>query len=399
MISLIVPVYNIKGYLGRCIDSILAQTYRDFELILVDDGSTDGSSVLCSFYEKQDGRIKVIHKENGGLVRARKVGIAAARGVYIGFVDGDDWIEPQMYEHLMEVARKHQADMVLGGFAEDANGQTVYKTNRMAQGVYGRDKLRERIYPYMLCAEDFFSMGIQPYIWNKLMRRELACEYISAVDDRIRVGEDVAAVVPMLLKADKAVITDCCDYHYCVRMESMMHTCRSAEKEWEGLCILHEFLRDALRRHAGQYRLEYQLNHYTVGNMLTRAYGRIAGKDGSRTLWPFGYKPGGGRKCIVYSAGYFGRQVYHYLQNYYPGSVVLWVDREYRKYQSMELPVQGTAEIIKEKKADILVAVLDMQISKMIRENLLHNGVCPGQIYCINITEDEVREIIKKNCK
>lgn len=396
MISLIVPVYNVEPYLERCISSILAQTHEEFELILVDDGSTDNSSGLCDFYEKQDGRIKVVHKENGGLVSARKDGLAAARGTYIGFVDGDDWIEPRMYEHLMEAARKYQADMVLGGFAEDVNGHTVYRTNRMAQGVYGKDGLRERVYPYMLCAEDFFSMGIQPYIWNKLLRRELAYEYISAVDDRIRVGEDVAAVMPMLLKADKVVITDCCDYHYCVRTESMMHTCRSVEKEWEGLCILHGFLRDEFRRHAGQYRLEYQLSHYTVGNMLTRAYGRIAGKDGSGTLWPFGYRLGGGRKCIVYSAGYFGRQVYHYLQDYYPGSVVLWVDREYRKYQSMGLPVQGAAAIIKEKKADILIAVLDKRISEMIRVNLLQNGVCHELIYCINITENEVREIINK---
>lgn len=239
-------------------------------------------------------------------------------------------------------------------------------------------------------------MGIQPYIWNKLLRRELAYEYVSAVDDRICVGEDVAAVVPMLLKADQAVITDYCGYHYCVRTESMMHACRSVEKEWEGLCILHEFLSNAFRQYAGQYRLEYQLNHYTVGNMLTRAYGRIAGKGGSGTLWPFGYKPGGGRKCIVYAAGHFGRQVYHYLQDNYPESVILWADREYRKYQSMGLPVQGTAAVIKEKKADILIAVLDKRISEMIRVNLLQNGVCHELIYCINITENEVREIIDK---
>lgn len=399
MISIIVPIYNVGRYLPQCIDGIIQQTFSGIEIILVDDGSVDHSGEICDEYALKDSRIVVIHKKNGGLVSARKAGIVAAQGEYIGFVDGDDWIEPRMYERLMDTAMKEQADLVLGGSIEDAGGQVIYKTNRMASGVYGKDGLRERVYPYMLCAEDFFSMGIQPYIWNKLLRRELACEYVSAVDDRIRVGEDVAAVMPMLLKADKVVITDCCDYHYCVRTESMIHTCRSVEKEWEGLCILHEFLRDVFRKYAGQYRLEYQLNHYTVGNMLTRAYGRIAGKDGSGTLWPFGYKPGGGRKCIVYGAGHFGRQVYHYLQDYYPGSVVLWVDREYRKYQSMGLPVQGAAVIIKEKKADILVAVLDMQISVAIREKLVQDGVRHEQIYCINITEDGVREILEKNCE
>lgn len=394
MISLIVPVYNVEPYLKRCIVSIFAQTYREFELILVDDGSTDGSSTICEFYKKQDKRIKVIHKENGGLVSARKAGLAVSRGEYIGFVDGDDWVEPQMYGQLMETALKYQADMVLGGFMEDVGGQTIYKTNRLEQGVYGREELREKIYPYMLCMENFFSMGVQPYIWNKLMRRGLAYERITAVDDRIRVGEDVAAVIPMLLTADKVVITDYCDYHYCVRATSMMQKYGSGEKEWEGLCILHKFLQKAFQQHIKQYRLEYQLSHYTVGNMLTRTYGRFAEKDGDGTLWPFGYGLGENRKCIVYSAGNFGRQVYAYLQNYHPGSVILWVDREYQKYQSMGLPVQGVADIIKKKKADILIAVLDIQISEAIREKLLQNGVCHEQIYNINITEDEVREIL-----
>lgn len=90
MVSIIVPVYNVINYLDRCIASILAQTYREFELILVDDGSTDGSSQLCDFYKERDERVVVIHKTNGGLVSARKAGIVAARGEYIGFVDSDD---------------------------------------------------------------------------------------------------------------------------------------------------------------------------------------------------------------------------------------------------------------------------------------------------------------------
>ena len=135
MISLIVPVYNIQNYLSRCIDSILAQTYRDFELILVDDGSTDGSSEVCDYYGKQDKRIVVIHKQNGGLVSARKAGIASARGEYAGFVDGDDWIEPQMYQRLIETAMKCQADIVLGGSIEEAGAQTIQKINRLNPGI------------------------------------------------------------------------------------------------------------------------------------------------------------------------------------------------------------------------------------------------------------------------
>ena len=100
MISIIVPVYNIEKYLPRCLDSLIGQSFLDIEIIIVDDGSTDGCYYICEEYGRKDPRIVVIHKTNGGLVSARKVGMKAARGEYIAYVDGDDWIEPQMYEQM-----------------------------------------------------------------------------------------------------------------------------------------------------------------------------------------------------------------------------------------------------------------------------------------------------------
>ena len=392
MISLIVPVYNIKSYLSRCIDSILAQTYRDFELILVDDGATDGSSEVCDYYGKQDKRIVVIHKQNGGLVSARKAGIASARGEYAGFVDGDDWIEPQMYQHLTETAMKCQADIVLGGSIEEAGGQTIQKTNRLNPGMYEGQRLWKELYPSMLCAGEFFCMGVQPYLWNKLVRRGLAYSCIMSVDDRIRVGEDVAAVMPMLLKADRVVITDYCEYHYCIRDTSMMWEHGNEEKEQTGLGLLHCHLQSVLSC-SGICNFESQLNHYSVGNMLTRTYGRLADRDEEGVLWPFAYRINS-RKCILYSAGHFGRAVYGYLQECYPNMVGLWVDREYQRYQAMGLPVHSVDDISAETEADILVAILDLSLADLIRNNLLQSGVRQDQIYCIRITEDDVREII-----
>lgn len=393
MLSLIVPVYNVVQYLDRCVSSILAQTYSQFELILVDDGSSDGSSKLCDLYEKQDDRIKVIHKENGGLVSARKKGVVAAKGEYIGFVDGDDWIEPEMYEHLINAAIEYQADMVLGGCIEDVNGQNIDKVNQIMQGVYDKKRLQEEVYPYMLCMEDFLKMGVQPYTCNKLIRHKLAVDHIMTVDDRICIGEDVAVVISALLHADKVVITDYCDYHYCIRGASMMWQYGNAEKELENLCILHKFLQTVFKQYIGQYKLEEQLAHYTVGNILTRVYDRFAKKDGDEYLWPFAYQIGR-RKCVVYSAGNFGRQVYGYLHEYYPECVSLWVDREYQRYQSMGLPVYSVNDIVEQRESDILIAVLDLQLARAIRENLVHFGLCNGQIYSIHIGADEVREIL-----
>lgn len=102
MISIIVPVYNVEKYLERCIESIVNQTYKDIEIILVDDGSPDNCPVICDRYAEKDNRIKVIHKQNGGLINARKSGLEIAQGDYIGFVDSDDWIEPEMYEYFAQ---------------------------------------------------------------------------------------------------------------------------------------------------------------------------------------------------------------------------------------------------------------------------------------------------------
>lgn len=392
MVSIIVPVYNMKNYLDRCVASILAQTYKKFELILVDDGSTDGSSELCDIYKEQDERIAVIHKANGGLVSARKAGIAAARGKYVGFVDGDDWIEPLMYERLIESAVKYRADIVIGGSIEDVSGQVVYKTNRLKPGIYDDERLQKELYPYMICAGNFFCMGIQPYIWNKLMRRELAYPNIMAVDARIRVGEDVAAVMPMLFQANRVFITEDCDYHYCARSTSMIWERGNEEKEWNELGILHCYLQSFLNGYA-KYNLAYQLSHYTVGNMLTRVYGRLACKDGEDVLWPFGYRVNS-RKLIVYSAGNFGRAVYAYLQNCYSDMTELWIDREYRIYQSMGLPVCGVDDMNVKIDVDILVAILDVQLAEKIRNDLVECGACREQIYCINIADEDIDEIL-----
>ncbi len=116
MLSIIVPIYNVEAYLPRCIDSILAQTYTDFELILVDDGSPDNCPSICDEYAEKDSRIIVIHKENGGLSSARNAGLDIAQGDYIGFVDSDDFIHPQMYERLMESLTDNNADISICNF-------------------------------------------------------------------------------------------------------------------------------------------------------------------------------------------------------------------------------------------------------------------------------------------
>lgn len=147
-LSIIVPVYKVEPYLRRCIDSILAQTFRDFELILIDDGSPDNCGTICDEYAEKDSRIKVIHQNNQGVSAARNVGLDIARGTYLGFVDSDDWIEPEMYETMIATAKEKQVDVVVcgikyhndngifvrSGFAEEA----AFTQKTMLQDLYGK---------------------------------------------------------------------------------------------------------------------------------------------------------------------------------------------------------------------------------------------------------------------
>ena len=145
-LSIIVPVYKVEKYLPRCIDSILAQTFGDFELILIDDGSPDGCGRICDEYARKDKRIVVIHQKNMGVSAARNAGLDIARGRYIGFVDSDDWIEPQMYEVMMDAIRENGADMAVCGVRYADEDGKFTRADRLSEGVYTRAGLLEDVF-------------------------------------------------------------------------------------------------------------------------------------------------------------------------------------------------------------------------------------------------------------
>lgn len=173
MISVIVPVYKVEKYLRRCLDSLAAQTLDDIEIIIVDDGSPDGCPAICDEYAAKDARMKVVHKENGGLLSARKAGFAALKGDYIGFVDGDDWVEPDTFLNMYKAVCEHSPDMVLSDFLCDYGDRAEPSSQCFEKGFYGRERLEKEIFPRMLFDGRFYSFGVNPNCWSKLVRREL----------------------------------------------------------------------------------------------------------------------------------------------------------------------------------------------------------------------------------
>lgn len=221
MISIIVPIYKVENFINKCVDSIISQTYRDLEIILVDDGSPDKCPAICDEYANADKRVKVIHKQNGGLIAARKSGLDVATGEYVCFVDGDDWIEPDMYEHIANEIQKNHSDCVITQFYysyEDREEKSNYK---LYKPLYNREELEKEVFPTMLFDGRFYRFGIYPCCWTKVFKRELIEKHIYDVDDRIRMGEDIAFTYPCLMECQSVSFIDLPLYHYRQNPDSM----------------------------------------------------------------------------------------------------------------------------------------------------------------------------------
>ena len=231
LVSIIIPVYNVENYLDKCVDSVILQTYKNIEIILVDDGSDDQCPQICEQHAGQDRRIKIIHKKNGGADSARKAGMLAATGKYVGYVDGDDWIEPEMFEKLYGAMTENNADIVLCGHYIDTGNKSKEAYSDVPGGYYGKEQLIDRIYPEMIVGREFFDWKIYPALWDKLFRREHIVQYQMKVDGRLRMGEDAACTYPALLNADSIYILHECLYHYRQTTTSMVKDIQDYTKE------------------------------------------------------------------------------------------------------------------------------------------------------------------------
>lgn len=223
-LSVIVPVYNVEDYLAECLDSILAQTFTDFEVVLVDDGSTDGSRVICDKYAKKDSRIRCIHKENGGLVSARQEGFRHVTGTYVTFVDSDDWIAAGMYEKMCGAAKETDADVICCNYISAAADKNIERRDFCAPGLYEKKALKEKIYPQMLSFGSFFHFGISPGIYSKMFRKPLLEKHIFHVPHGVKLGEDGLVVYPCLLDASSVCFLPDFLYFYRSRPGSLTHT-------------------------------------------------------------------------------------------------------------------------------------------------------------------------------
>lgn len=224
--SVIVPVYKVEDYIKKCVDSILNQSFQDFELILVDDGSPDQCPQICDEYAKKDDRVKVIHKENGGLISARNAGLMTAQGEYICYVDSDDWIDLELLEKVyIRAISPYDADIIIYNMMKQFKAKKEKCPYFLSEGFYNKNRLQKEVYPYMIwdCRKPFYRGMIFPSAGGKIIKRNILTKHYCK-NEKIKIGEDNAYLFECLYYANSmyALPEDLYIYNQ-LNQKSMLH--------------------------------------------------------------------------------------------------------------------------------------------------------------------------------
>lgn len=381
LISIIVPIYNIGEYLDKCIHSICNQSYKNLQIILVNDGSTDNSKSIIDLWKSKDLRIEVIEKKNGGLVTARKAGIIRAKGLYSICVDGDDWIEDNLVETLVEASCNFTSDIVCAGHIVDYGNDLQMVYNNIAIGEY----VTRDIVPNMLCKDEFYNFGITQYVWSKMFRTQILRKVQLEIPDEISIGEDAAITYTSILNADKINIINYAGYHYIQRDNSM---CNSLGKNENKICeLLIRYLSTCFEKSEYQFSLFHQLRKYSKLLYLSRAIDVFDKDENDKILMPFG---GIEKKCnvVLYGAGAVGKSIMSYLSVCSNIQVLAWADKAFQRYMKYDFPICDPETYdFNEKEIDyIIICVSNSKVISVIRQYLEQKVEDKNKI--LSLTED-----------
>lgn len=375
LLSIVVPVYNSKEYLEKCIDSILAQKYQPIEIVLVDDGSTDGSGEICDEYAKQFKNIVAFHQENGGQTRARKAGITCARGEYIGFVDADDWIEPDMYEVLMHEILREEADVITSAYIHETQNEKIIIRDSFEEGCYSQREIKEKILPQVMYSYETLSQGITGSLCNKVFRADIIKLAILEVNPELVLGEDAVLVYTIIPTVQKMIVTHYVGYHYVQHDNSAIHT--YLIDDFEKCKTLHNSLAEIVKttEEIGKQQLVY-----VTGPFLKRTLAALYNIEMNVVccIPPYEIIPKGS-KLIVYGAGVVGKSFVQALKMGEYAEIVGWVDKNYQQ-QDRVLQIENPLSIAEKDYDYILVAVLQEELAIEIKQQLIRAGIEENKI-------------------
>lgn len=376
IISVIVPIYRVEPYLEKCIQSIQNQTYTNLQIILVNDGSDDNCPQICDLYAQSDRRIKVIHKKNGGPDSARKAGMQIADGKYVGYVDGDDWIEPEMYEKLISYAKIYDVDVVESGVIDSYKSHEKKRVASLEEGCYKRKKFVEKIESRLLYSGHFFEHGISPYLWSKLFLREKIVKYQMMEGLINEVQDDIITSLPCIAKSKSIYISHECYYHYRVRIDSLKRKYIKDE-----MVNFFDYHKDYYSRFNGTMLVsesDRQIKYYTMYWLLFKTPFIFDCGQTDIFLIPYG----GIRiqnKIILYGAGASGIHLENYIRNVDGSNIVCWMDINHEDFPET-MNVKDPEEIVNYDYDYVIISILREKSVESAKEDLIKLGVAEEKI-------------------
>ena len=391
-ISVIVPIYRIEKYLPECIDSLLDQSFLNFELILVDDGSPDNCPKICDDYSKKDTRIKVIHKENGGLLSARKAGLKAAKGNYIAYVDGDDWVDKFYLDTMFKLAVANDSDLVVTGHFREFDGKIETIKPKMA-GIYDENELKSSIIPNAIYNGDFCEHGMSTYVWNKLFKRELLNKILFDVPNEIVMGEDAAITYSYLAISKSLVISRIPLYYYRQRHDSIVKSIENPKTEYYRLGLLMNFLKQKLEHALDEHNLNKQIKYYLYSQILVRSGGLIVNPGGDISFNPF-LRVKQNSKVVVYSSGSFGQHILSTNLKADFFQIVKWIDVDFHDLNIGGNSVEPISSISNNEFDYLIIATINPSTHASIKTELALMGIDENKIVKIDTNEEGITNLL-----
>lgn len=386
-ISVIVPVYNQKeNYLDECVSSICNQTYKNLEIILVDDGSMASCSKLCDAYCLKDGRIKVIHKENRGTASARKAGIQVASGDYVSFVDSDDWIEPDLYGKVTAMLAENEADIVSYGYYRNyENGMSMKVSNHHKKLYFERKDFGKEVFPYFIKTNDFFDTDLPIAIWCYLYKVDLAYAVAQKISDEIKTSEDYLFTLTALLYAKSFYFSPYVGYHYRCNVNSKTHKLKGIkELEARTYKAADNVINDSCCDEYNKKILKRKNLLMTYDALMLRDYSLLV-SDKIDFLFPY-TKVKRDSKILIYGVGKFGKQVYSIVKNNMNYEVVGITDKNWNLYKKQGLDVIAPEDILDLDYDYIIIAITYANIKNQAKKYLLELGISADKIAEIDLS-------------
>lgn len=364
LVSVVIPVYNVKDYLGICLDSVLKQSYRNIQIILVDDGSTDESGMICEQYARLDDRVEVLHQANQGLVSARKLGFSVAKGDYSLIVDSDDWIEPNMVEKLLHFIKKCECDIVQCNWTREYGGvsKSEYCLTDSEEIILADNR--------QILLEDWMAgkSNLGSQVVNKIYKTSLLKNIYAQVPNNMSVGEDLIFFINIIFSSSVRSIFVINDnlYHYRIREDSLSNNLTNLK-----FISLDVLLTDYLCSMIKTFCPSITGNIMDVW-LLNRKIRSIKGLLNKKcNIYTKYFFPNmcflKGKKILLYGAGKVGQDFFEQISHFDDVEIVAWVDRNYQDIKYKFFNVKSINAISKYSYDYIVIAIGSENIVKEIK--------------------------------